>query len=53
MSIVPMMIALLRYTFLVEGGGGAKPEELVFADRPLQVLGLVWVLLFALGVYAS
>ncbi len=53
LSIVPMMIALLRYTFLVEGGKGAKPEELVFADRPLQVLGLVWVVLFALGVYAS
>jgi decaprenyl-phosphate phosphoribosyltransferase len=53
MSIVPMIIALLRYTFLVEEGKGAKPEELVFADRPLQVLGLVWVVLFALGVYAS
>jgi hypothetical protein len=48
-----MIIALLRYTFLVEGGRGAKPEELVFADRPLQVLGVVWAGLFALGVYAS
>ena len=37
-----MIIALLRYTFLVEGGRGAKPEELVFADRPLQVLGVIW-----------
>jgi decaprenyl-phosphate phosphoribosyltransferase len=53
MSIVPMIIALLRYTFLVEGGRGAKPEDLVFSDRPLQVLGAVWLLLFALGVYAS
>jgi decaprenyl-phosphate phosphoribosyltransferase len=53
MSIVPMIIALLRYTFLVEEGRGAKPEDLVFADRPLQVLGAVWLLLFALGVYAS
>lgn len=53
LSIVPMMIAILRYTFLVEGGRGAKPEDLVFADRPLQVLGLLWVALFALGVYAS
>jgi decaprenyl-phosphate phosphoribosyltransferase len=53
LSIVPMIIALLRYTFLVEGGHGAKPEELVFADRPLQVLGLIWAVLFALGVYAS
>ena len=40
LSIVPMIIALLRYTFLVEGGKGAKPEELVFSDRPLQVLGV-------------
>jgi decaprenyl-phosphate phosphoribosyltransferase len=53
LSIVPVIIALLRYTFLVEGGRGAKPEELLFADRPLQVLGVVWAVLFALGVYAS
>jgi decaprenyl-phosphate phosphoribosyltransferase len=53
LSIVPMLIALLRYTFLVERGRGAKPEELVFADRPLQVLGVIWTVLFALGVYAS
>jgi decaprenyl-phosphate phosphoribosyltransferase len=53
LSIVPMMIALLRYTFLVEKGKGARPEELVFSDRPLQVLGAVWLLLFAIGVYAS
>jgi decaprenyl-phosphate phosphoribosyltransferase len=53
LSIVPIFIGLLRYTFLVEGGRGAKPEELVFADRPLQVLGVIWAVLFALGVYAS
>lgn len=52
LSIIPMFIALLRYTFLVEGGHGARPEELVLADRPLQVLGLTWAVLFALGVYA-
>lgn len=53
LSIIPMMIALLRYTFLVESGRGAKPEELVFSDRSLQLLGVVWAALFALGVYAS
>ena len=51
LSIVPVLIALLRYTFLVEAGKGAKPEELVLADRPLQVLGLAWALFFAIGVY--
>jgi decaprenyl-phosphate phosphoribosyltransferase len=53
LSIVPMVIALLRYTFLVEDGKGAKPEELLLADHTIQVLGLVWAVLFALGVYAS
>jgi decaprenyl-phosphate phosphoribosyltransferase len=53
LSIVPMFIALLRYTFLVENGRGAQPEELLFADHTLQVLGLIWAVLFALGVYAS
>jgi decaprenyl-phosphate phosphoribosyltransferase len=53
LSIVPMMIALLRYTFLVESGKGGKPEELVFTDHTMQVLGAVWVVLFAMGVYAS
>jgi decaprenyl-phosphate phosphoribosyltransferase len=51
LSIVPVMIALLRFTFLVEAGHGAKPEELVLADRPLQLMGIVWALLFAIGVY--
>jgi decaprenyl-phosphate phosphoribosyltransferase len=53
LSIVPMFIALLRYAFLVEDGQGAKPEELLFADHSLQVLGLAWAVLFALGVYAN
>ncbi len=53
LSIVPMIIALLRYTFLVEGGKGARPEQLVLGDRSLQLLGVVWAVLFALGVYAS
>lgn len=53
LSIVPMLIALLRYTFLVEKGHGAKPEDLVLSDRSLLLLGAVWMLLFALGIYAS
>jgi decaprenyl-phosphate phosphoribosyltransferase len=53
LSIVPMIVDLLRYTFLVESGQGAKPEDLVLSDRSLQVLGVVWAVFFALGVYAS
>lgn len=51
-SIVPMFIALLKYAYLVEGGAGSKPEELVLADRSLQLLGVLWLAAFAAGVYA-
>lgn len=53
LSIVPILVALLRYTFLVEKGHGAKPEDLVVSDLSLLVLGAVWLTLFALGIYAS
>ena len=30
---MPIVLALLRYTYLVEGGRGAKPEDLILADQ--------------------
>ncbi len=51
LSIVPMACALLRYLLILEQGHGAAPEEIFAADRTLQVLGLVWVVVFGLGVY--
>ena len=53
LSIVPMSLALLRYTFMVEPGHGARPEDLVVSDPSLTVLGGPWAALFTLGVYAS
>ncbi len=51
LSIVPMLTALLRYLLIIEQGHGAAPEEIFAADRTLQVLGVVWVVVFASGVY--
>jgi decaprenyl-phosphate phosphoribosyltransferase len=53
LSIVPIVLAMLRYTFYVENGKGARPEDLVLSDRSLLLLGVVWAVLFGLGVYAS
>lgn len=53
LSIVPMATALLRYTLILEQGHGAAPEEIFAHDRTLQVLGLVWLVVFGLGVYVS
>jgi decaprenyl-phosphate phosphoribosyltransferase len=51
LSIVPMLTALLRYLLIIEQGHGAAPEEIFAADRTLQVLGVVWLVVFASGVY--
>jgi decaprenyl-phosphate phosphoribosyltransferase len=51
LSIVPMVIALLRYMLVLETGKGAAPEEVFASDRVLQVLGVCWVVLFGLVVY--
>jgi decaprenyl-phosphate phosphoribosyltransferase len=53
LSIIPFVLALLRYALLVDAGHGAAPEEVVQSDRALQVLGVVWVAVFAIGVYAG
>jgi decaprenyl-phosphate phosphoribosyltransferase len=51
LSIVPVLLALLYFTYLIDRGHGARPEELAFRNRPLQILGLTWVVLFIAGVY--
>jgi decaprenyl-phosphate phosphoribosyltransferase len=51
LSIVPFVLAVLRYVLLVEQGKGGAPEEIFLRDRTLQALGAVWALLFAAGVY--
>ncbi len=51
LSIVPFVIAVLRYALVVDQGGGGAPEEVVLSDRVLQVVGLIWVIIFAIGVH--
>ena len=53
LSIIPMLAALLRYLLALEQGRGGAPEEVFASDRTLQVLGLIWVIIFGLGVYVG
>ncbi len=53
LSIVPMLMALMRYLLVLEEGGGAAPEEVFASDRLLQFLGLCWVIVYGLAVYVS
>ena len=50
LSIVPFVLAVLRYALLVEHGHGGAPEELILGDRVLLALGALWVVVFAVGV---
>lgn len=51
LSIVPVLLALMHFTLLIERGQGARPEELVLGDRQLQLLAAVWIVLFGVGIY--
>jgi decaprenyl-phosphate phosphoribosyltransferase len=51
-SIVPFVLAILRYAHVIEQGGGGAPEDILLSDHVIQVLGLLWAVTFAVGVYA-
>jgi decaprenyl-phosphate phosphoribosyltransferase len=53
LTIVPFTIALLHVLRLFDAGAGAEPEELAIRDHRLQIYGLCWILLFAIGIYAT
>jgi len=50
-SIVPLVAAFMRYLLVLDLGRGAAPEEVFASDRVLQVLGVVWVVVYGLAVY--
>jgi decaprenyl-phosphate phosphoribosyltransferase len=53
LSILPFVLGILRYALLVDRGEGSAPEDVVLRDRPLQVIGVMWVIIFGLGVHLA
>jgi decaprenyl-phosphate phosphoribosyltransferase len=51
LSMVPFVIAVLRYAVDVDSGKAGAPDELLRGDRVLQALGLLWVGALALSIY--
>jgi decaprenyl-phosphate phosphoribosyltransferase len=51
LSIVPFIMALLRYAVDVDRGEGGEPEEVILKDRQLLVLGVLWAVCLAVAVY--
>jgi decaprenyl-phosphate phosphoribosyltransferase len=53
LSIVPMVLALLRYLMVLEAGRGGAPEDVFLTDRAIQVYASMWLVIYVLGVYAG
>jgi decaprenyl-phosphate phosphoribosyltransferase len=53
LSVVPMLTALLRYALVLDLGHGAAPEEVFASDRVLQLLGIAWLVIYGVAVYAG
>lgn len=53
LSILPFVMAVLRYALVLDQGRGSAPEEIILGDRALQVIGFVWAVVFAIGVYTT
>jgi decaprenyl-phosphate phosphoribosyltransferase len=49
-SIAPFVLGLLRYAVDIDAGLAAEPEDIVWRDRVLQAIGVVWLVTVCLGV---
>jgi decaprenyl-phosphate phosphoribosyltransferase len=48
-SVAPFVVGVLRYALTIDRGAAGAPEDIVLSDRGLQVIGLVWLLVFTCG----
>lgn len=53
LSVIPFVLFVMRYAMLTEDEADAAPEDLVLGDPGLRAAGLVWAVVFLLGVYAG
>ncbi|OIQ85752.1 decaprenyl-phosphate phosphoribosyltransferase [mine drainage metagenome] len=50
-SLVPFVVAVLRYAVDVDSGAAGEPEEVVLHDRPLLLLGVIWATCLIISVH--
>lgn len=53
LSIIPMVLALLRYLMVLETGKGGAPEDVFIKDWGMRVYASLWLVLYVVGVYAT
>ncbi|MFC5799645.1 decaprenyl-phosphate phosphoribosyltransferase [Streptomyces formicae] len=50
LSVIAFILAVLRYAVFADRGTAGAPEEVVLRDRPLAVIGLVWLAMYGMAV---
>ena len=50
-SVLPFVLAILRYAIDIDKGEAEAPEDVVLHDKALMILGAIWLVLFALGAW--
>ncbi|NSC22015.1 decaprenyl-phosphate phosphoribosyltransferase [Streptomyces albus subsp. chlorinus] len=50
LSMVPLILAVLRYAVFTDRAAAGSPEDVLLRDRPLAVTALIWALLYGLSV---
>ncbi|MFH8347952.1 decaprenyl-phosphate phosphoribosyltransferase [Streptomyces sp. NPDC018045] len=50
LSMIPFILAVLRYAVFADRGTAGAPEDVVLRDRPLAVIGVAWTGLYAMAV---
>ena len=50
LSIAPFVLGLMRYAVDIDAGRASEPEDIIWKDRVLQVIGLVWLACVWIGV---
>ncbi len=50
LSVIPFVLLLLRYARDIDAGAAEAPEDIVWGDRVLQALGVIWAAMFVLQV---
>jgi decaprenyl-phosphate phosphoribosyltransferase len=53
LSIAPFVLAMMRYSIVIDAGRAGEPEDIIWHDRVLQLLGLVWLVLVGIGVMSA
>jgi decaprenyl-phosphate phosphoribosyltransferase len=52
LTALPFSLVMLRYAQHVDSGEAESPEDVVLGDAAIQVLVLIWALLFAVRVFS-